>query len=100
MNAALRPLAIVTGASSGIGLGLARECAREGFDLLIVHWLKPKLNCGQRAGLWSQSRRTWPHRKVSPSYTQRPAVDPLLRCLRMQVRVLGTASSTRVSRTS
>src|ERR1700754_4307669 len=36
MNAAIRPLAIVTGASSGIGLGLARECAREGFDLLIA----------------------------------------------------------------
>jgi uncharacterized protein len=36
MNATLRPLAIVTGASSGIGLGLARECAREGFDLLIA----------------------------------------------------------------
>jgi short-subunit dehydrogenase len=31
-----RPLAIVTGASSGIGLGLARECARGGFDLLIA----------------------------------------------------------------
>jgi len=36
MNATLRPLAIVTGASSGIGLGLARECARAGFDLLIA----------------------------------------------------------------
>jgi len=36
MNATLRPLAIVTGASSGIGLGLARECARNGFDLLIA----------------------------------------------------------------
>src|ERR1700754_145040 len=36
MNAAIRPLAIVTGASSGIGLGLARECAREGFDLLVA----------------------------------------------------------------
>lgn len=36
MNASLRPLAIVTGASSGIGLGLARECARNGFDLLIA----------------------------------------------------------------
>lgn len=36
MHATLRPLAIVTGASSGIGLGLARECAREGFDLLIA----------------------------------------------------------------
>jgi len=36
MNATLRPLAIVTGASSGIGLGLARECARNGFDLVIA----------------------------------------------------------------
>lgn len=30
-----RPLALVTGASSGIGLELARECARHGFDLVI-----------------------------------------------------------------
>ena len=28
--------AIVTGASTGIGLELARICAREGFDLLIT----------------------------------------------------------------
>jgi short-subunit dehydrogenase len=31
-----RKLAVVTGASSGIGLELARRCAREGFDLLIA----------------------------------------------------------------
>ena len=31
-----RPLALVTGASSGIGLELAWECARNGFDLLIA----------------------------------------------------------------
>lgn len=31
-----RPFAIVTGASTGIGLELAKCCAREGFDLLIV----------------------------------------------------------------
>ena len=36
MNTPIRPLAIVTGASSGIGLGLARECAREGFALIIA----------------------------------------------------------------
>jgi len=30
------PLAVVTGASSGIGLELARCCARQGFDLLIA----------------------------------------------------------------
>ncbi|VWX59342.1 Short-chain dehydrogenase [Burkholderiales bacterium 8X] len=31
-----RPLAIVTGASSGIGFELARCCARKGYDLLIA----------------------------------------------------------------
>ena len=36
MNATIRPLAIVTGASSGIGLGLAREAARAGYDLLLA----------------------------------------------------------------
>ena len=32
----LRPLAVVTGASSGIGFELARECAANGFDLVIA----------------------------------------------------------------
>jgi short-subunit dehydrogenase len=31
-----RPLAVVTGASSGIGFELARECAQHGFDLIIA----------------------------------------------------------------
>ena len=31
-----RPLAVVTGASSGIGFELARECAANGFDLVIA----------------------------------------------------------------
>jgi len=31
-----RPLAVVTGASSGIGYYLAKECAENGFDLLIA----------------------------------------------------------------
>jgi len=35
-TASNRPFAIVTGASSGIGLELARCCATEGFDLLIA----------------------------------------------------------------
>ena len=33
---ASRQFAIVTGASTGIGLELAKCCAREGFDLLIA----------------------------------------------------------------
>jgi short-subunit dehydrogenase len=36
MNNTGRPLAVVTGASSGIGLELARLCADNGFDLIIA----------------------------------------------------------------
>lgn len=36
MNASPRPLAVITGASSGIGYELARECASNGFDLVIA----------------------------------------------------------------
>jgi short-subunit dehydrogenase len=36
MSTSTRPLAVVTGASSGIGLGLAVECARHGFDLIVA----------------------------------------------------------------
>lgn len=32
----IRKLAVVTGASTGIGLELARECAKKGFDLIIA----------------------------------------------------------------
>ena len=33
-NVSARPLAVVTGASTGIGLELARLCAQEKFDLI------------------------------------------------------------------
>ena len=37
MNASSsRPLAIVTGASSGIGFELARQCAKNGYDLIVA----------------------------------------------------------------
>jgi short-subunit dehydrogenase len=36
MDTSKRRFAVVTGASSGIGLEIARECARNGFDLLIA----------------------------------------------------------------
>lgn len=32
----LRPLAVVTGASSGIGYELAKLCAEDGYDLVIA----------------------------------------------------------------
>src|SRR5438067_8396002 len=38
-----RPLAVITGASSGIGYYLAKECAENGFDLLIAAD-DPKIN--------------------------------------------------------
>ena len=36
MTAPTRPLALVTGASSGIGLELAKQFAQNGFDLVVV----------------------------------------------------------------
>ena len=36
MNSTMRPLALVTGGSSGIGLELARECLSNGFDVIIA----------------------------------------------------------------
>src|SRR4051812_19293283 len=36
MNTAIRPLAVVTGASRGIGLELARQAAQAGFDLVLA----------------------------------------------------------------
>jgi hypothetical protein len=36
MRTVTRPLAIVTGASSGIGFELAKCCAEDGFDLVIA----------------------------------------------------------------
>lgn len=36
MSRSNKPLAVVTGASSGIGLNLARLCAKDGFDLIVA----------------------------------------------------------------
>ena len=36
MGSTIRPLAVVTGGSSGIGLELARQCLEHGFDVIIA----------------------------------------------------------------
>jgi len=36
MSSTERPLAVVTGASTGIGYELAKECCRNGFDLVVA----------------------------------------------------------------
>jgi short-subunit dehydrogenase len=36
MSSTMRPLAVVTGGSSGIGLELARECVDHGFDVIVA----------------------------------------------------------------
>lgn len=36
MNSSTRPLAVVTGASSGIGYELAKQFAQNGFDLFVT----------------------------------------------------------------
>jgi short-subunit dehydrogenase len=44
----IRPLALVTGASTGIGYELAKCCAEKGFDLLIAN--ESEIETADKAG--------------------------------------------------
>ncbi len=47
MSSIMRPLAVVTGGSSGIGLELARECLKNGYDVILA--ADRNLDSGMRA---------------------------------------------------
>ena len=67
----IRPLAVVTGASSGIGLELARLCARNGYDLIIAADKGPLEEVA--AELHDDVQRSKPSRPISrPPPASRP----------------------------
>ena len=61
-----KPFAIVTGASSGIGLELAAICAQQGFDLLIAAD-QPEFTRPPTDFATSVQRRPWSKLSSPPS---------------------------------
>ena len=57
MSDSQRKLAVVTGASTGIGLELARECAKNDFDLIIA------ANEAEIESAAEESASRWWHRR-------------------------------------
>ena len=68
-------LAVVTGASTGIGYELAKQCAANGFDLLVAAD-EPAINAppqtfARRRLRSTRSKPTWPQSKGSTACTLR-----------------------------
>lgn len=89
MNQAPRSLALVTGASRGIGLSIAQRLANEGHDLVIIADDHARIEAAAK-----ELRNTEPHpdvRVIGIDLTQRGAVDQIVRVLkerRLEVDVL------------
>ena len=64
-----RPLAVVTGGSSGIGLELARQCAQHGFDV-AVSGSSEKVDAAA-ASLRELGVDAWAHRADASTYEKR-----------------------------
>ena len=62
-------LAVVTGASSGIGLSLAKELASRGYDLIVAsageRGVRRRKNCAGRVLKWRMYRQICLREKVS-----------------------------------
>ena len=103
MASATRPLAIVTGASAGIGYELAKVCAQDGFDLLVAAD-RPKIARRRRSSAPSasrprRSRPTWRHSRASTTLRRRSAAGRSTRCSPTPAMGSATPFSIRTSRT-
>jgi len=78
-----RPLAVVTGASSGIGLELARQCAKNGYDLILAadRDLQPASEAVQRLGAQVTT--------VQADLATRAGVETLLSAIGEMIPIVG-----------
>ena len=64
-------LAVVTGASTGIGYELAKQCAANGFDLLVAADEPAIQRAAADFRAQERSKPTWPQSKGSTACTLR-----------------------------
>jgi len=102
-NRAARPLAVVTGASTGIGLELAR-CAARDFDLLIVADEPAIHEAANELAVVARPSQRWrlilPASRASTDCSRRPANGPSMPSSPMPAEAWAGPSPTRISKTS
>ena len=82
LMSAIRPFAIVTGASTGIGFELAKRCAKEGYDLLIAAdepAIEKDRNIASVGLARVEAKRTSRRPKGLISFTRRQRAAPWMR---------------------